>query len=421
VTGVALPRRSGRLFYGWVVVAAVFVITFVGFGIAYSFGALFQPLQAAFGATRADVSLMFSLSGFLYFVLGAVSGPLSDRFGPRVLTSIGMAILTLGLFLAARATTLGEACLAYGLGVGLGVGLVYVPAISTVQRWFIVHRGRATGFAVSGIGAGTLVMPLVVTAVIDATDWRRGYLLLAAMPLTLGLGAALFLEASPQGRGLLPDGALAASSNTAARPLPLDAGPSLVTALASRPFWLLYGGSLFASIGLYIPFVHLAAYAQDHGLSERAGALLLGTLGVGSLLGRFCGGSLADWIGRSRSLAMMYAGLAIMTAWWLCSTGAWALTVFALLFGAAYGAVVALQPALCADYFEGRQRGAVLGVMMTSVAFGTLLGPFLAGLAFDLTGSYTLPIAFSAAASILAAVLSLLLDEPVAWRLRALA
>lgn len=415
-----VPGRR-RLFRGWIVVAAVFMITFVGFGSAYSFGALFRSLQTAFGATRADISLMFSLSGFLYFALGAVSGPLSDRFGPRVLTSIGMLVLALGLFMAARSTTLTEACIAYGLGVGVGVGLAYVPAISTVQRWFVAHRGRATGFAVSGIGAGTLVLPLVTTAMIDATDWRGGYLLLAALSLSIGLGASFFLEASPQGRGLQPDGVLPGASAAASSPPRTEAGPDLGTALASRPFWLLYAGSFLASIGLYIPFVHLAAYAQDHGLPERSGALLLGLLGVGSLVGRFSGGGLADRFGRARSLAAMYAGLAITTGWWLLSTEIWALAAFALLFGAAYGGIVALQPALCADYFEGRRRGAILGIMMTNVAFGTLLGPYLAGLAFDVTGSYALPIAASAVAHALAMTLSLALEKPAAWRERRLA
>jgi MFS family permease len=309
------------------------------------------------------------------------------------------------------------------LGVGVGVGLAYVPAISTVQRWFIRHRGRATGFAVSGIGAGTLILPLMTGVMIDATDWRGGYILLGALALIFGVGASFLLEASPYGRNLLPDGAspfLPATDITAS----LDrheTGPSLRAALASRPFWLLYAGSFVASLGLYIPFVHLAAYATDHGLPERIGSVLLGLLGVGSLVGRFSGGGLADRFGRTRSLAAMYAGLAATTAWWLFSTETWALAAFALLFGAAYGGIVALQPALCADYFEGRQRGAIFGVMMTNVACGTLLGPYLAGLAFDLTGSYALPIAASAGGHAVAMLFSLALEKPATWRRRFIA
>jgi MFS family permease len=412
--------RPESLFYGWVVVAAVFVITFIAFGTAYSFGALFHSLETAFGATRADVSLMFSLSGFLYFGLGAVSGPLSDRFGPRALASAGMVVLALGLVLTALSTTLEQASLAYGLGVGVGLGMAYVPSLSTIQRWFIAGRGKATGLAVSGIGAGTLVMPLVAAALTEAAGWRQGYFILAGMCLTLGVGASLLLEASPRTRGLQPDGVPAGRLEANEPSRISEIGPSLADALTSRPFWLLYAGSFLVSLGLYIPFVHLASYAQDHGLPERVGALLLGLLGIGSLLGRLCGGGMADRFGRARSLAMMYAGLAVMSVWWLFSTRFWSLACFALLFGGAYGGLVALQPTLCADYFEGRRRGAVLGVMLTNVALGTLLGPFLAGLAYDMTRSYHLPIALSAAASGCAAMLSLVLEDPILWRRRAL-
>ena len=105
------------------------------------------------------MSLVFSLAGFLYFGLGIVSGPLADRFGSRRLAVAGMILTGLGLAAASAARSLPEVYAAYGLGVGLGVGCAYVPAIGAVQRWFVRRRGFASGLAVSGIGVGTLVMP----------------------------------------------------------------------------------------------------------------------------------------------------------------------------------------------------------------------------------------------------------------------
>jgi len=72
-------RVTVRIFYGWVVVAAAFAVTFVGFGSAYTFSAFVGSLQSEFGASRASVSLVFSLAGALYFGLGVVSGPLADH------------------------------------------------------------------------------------------------------------------------------------------------------------------------------------------------------------------------------------------------------------------------------------------------------------------------------------------------------
>src|SRR5882724_1861577 len=109
------------IFRGWFVVAAAFAVTFVGFGCAYTFSAFLDSLQKDFGASRGSVSLVFSLAGFLYFGLGAVSGPLADRFGSRPLAVIGMILTGLGLAAAGMARSLAEVYAAYGLGVGLGL------------------------------------------------------------------------------------------------------------------------------------------------------------------------------------------------------------------------------------------------------------------------------------------------------------
>src|SRR5262245_6927641 len=118
-----------RIFYGWLVVAAAFGVTCVGFGSAYTFSAFAGSLGAELGASRGSVSLAFSLAGFLYFALGVVSGPLADRWGARRLAVIGMVLTGMGLALASVARSLTEVYVAYGLGVGLGVGCAYVPAV----------------------------------------------------------------------------------------------------------------------------------------------------------------------------------------------------------------------------------------------------------------------------------------------------
>src|SRR4051794_34192446 len=201
----AVPIRP-RLFHGWLVVAAAFAITFVGFGSAYTFSAFVESLQKDFAASRGSVSLVFSLAGFLYFGLGVVSGPLADRWGSRILAVVGMILTGMGLALAGTARSLVEVYAAYGLGVGLGVGCAYVPAIGAVQRWFVRRRGFASGLAVSGIGVGTLVMPPLATLLIEALGWRGAYLALGAIAAVLGGGMALLVENDPRARGLHPDG-----------------------------------------------------------------------------------------------------------------------------------------------------------------------------------------------------------------------
>jgi MFS family permease len=393
------PFRSS-IFRGWFVVLGAFAVTFFGFGSAYTFSAFVESLQMEFSASRGSVSLVFSLAGFLYFGLGALSGPLADRWGSRPLAVIGMIWLGAGLALASVARNLTEVYLAYGLGVGLGIGCSYVPALGAVQRWFVRRRGIASGLAVSGIGAGTLVMPPLAAWLIEAVGWRSAYLVLGVLSAVVGATLALSIESHPHDRGLLPDG----DPGTAGTPRPLE-GASVREAIGSRQFAGLYAACLLCSFGVFVPFVHLVPYALSHRVQQSSAVLLLGVIGVGSTAGRFVLGGLADRIGRRRSLIATFAGMALAQIVWAISTTFWSLAAFALVYGVFYGAWVALLPALVTDDFGARNVSGIIGVLYTSVALGTLIGPSAAGFAFDLQRSYTLPILSGVAANFIAAVI----------------
>jgi MFS family permease len=393
--------QTPRIFHGWLIVAAAFAITFVGFGSAYTFSAFVEPLQREFGASRGSVSLVFSLAGFLYFGLGIVSGPLADRYGSRRLAVAGMLLTGLGLAAASAARSLAEVYAAYGLGVGLGVGCAYVPAIGAVQRWFVRRRGFASGLAVSGIGIGTLVMPPLASFLIGMLGWRGAYLALGALAAAIGGGLALLIENDPRDRGLGPDG----DPPQADAQLKQREGASVGDAVRSPHFISLYAACLICSFGVFVPFVHLVPYAQDHGAAPVSAVLLLGVIGIGSTAGRFFLGGLADRMGRQNSLLLMFVGMALALAVWAIAMDIWSLAAFAFVFGVFYGGWVAVLPAVVMDYFGGRNVSGIIGILYTSVAFGTLIGPSAAGFAFDLNHSYTLPILCSAGANILAAII----------------
>ncbi|WP_412526801.1 MFS transporter [Burkholderia lata] len=409
---------ASRLFYGWYVVAAVFAVTFVGFGSAYTFSAFVESLQRDFAASRGQISLVFSLAGFLYFGFGIVSGPLADRFGSRRLAVAGMLLTGIGLAAAGVAHTLVQVYVAYGLGVGLGVGCAYVPAVGAVQRWFVRRRGFASGLAVAGIGVGTLVMPPLASSLIAHVGWRGAYITLAVIAVVIGAGMALLIENDPRGRGLLPDGAAAhepveggakaavrdagASVSGAAASRKPAAGATVREAVASRSFASLYAACLICSFGVFVPFVHLVPYALDHGVSSSTAVLLLGAIGVGSTAGRFFLGGLADRFGRRTSLLAMFAGMAVALVAWAGAGTVATLAAFALVFGVFYGGWVAVLPAVVMDYFGGCNVSGIIGVLYTSVAFGTLIGPTAAGFIYDAGGGYLVPILASAAANAIA-------------------
>jgi MFS family permease len=400
-TQESTPTAQPRVFYGWFVVAGAFAVTFVGFGSAYTFSAFVESLQRDFAASRGSVSLVFSLAGFLYFALGMLSGPLADRWGSRRLSAAGMLLVGLGLCAAGMARALWEVYVAYGLGVGLGIGCSYVPALGAVQRWFVKRRGFASGLAVSGIGVGTLVMPPLAALFIETLGWRHAYLVLGLLAAVVGVGMALLIENDPHDRGLAPDG----ESLQPGTQVKIPPGFSVRNAIRSKRFAGLYAACLICSFGLFVPFVHLIPYAVDHGVPHASAVLLLGAIGVGSTLGRFFLGGLADAWGRELALLLMFAGMALALGVWVLATGFWGMAAFALAYGVFYGGFVAILPALVMDYFGGRNVSGIIGVLYTSIAFGTLVGPSAAGFAFDVSHSYTLPILIGVGGNVIAALI----------------
>src|SRR3954462_3491795 len=275
--------------YGWVVVAAAFTLMTVGFAAAYSFAAFFRAFEAEFGASRGHIALVFSVAAFLWFLLGAPGGMAADRFGPRRVALLGVFSLTVGLWLSSTASSVGVLYASYSVGVGLGVGLVYVPSVGAVQPWFTRNRALASGLAIAGIGAGNIAGPLLAAWWISAFGWRGAYGALAIFALVLGGVAALAIRAKP---------GLAAARATS--------GSSLNHAIRTRPFWLRYVSLVLACIGLFVPMVHLGPYAQDVGYTEAQGVTLVSLIGVGSLVGRFTIGGIADRLGRNGLPAATY-------------------------------------------------------------------------------------------------------------------
>jgi len=369
------------------VVWASFSALAVIFGVAYSFAAFFESFASEFSASRAEVSLVFGLSGLLYFVLGAFGGMLADRFGPRLVTSAGMLCIAAALVLGSVATSMLQLTLLYGVGLGVGIALVYTPAIGCVQPWFTRRRGLAAGIASAGIGAGTFGVPLLAAAAIAQWHWRGAMWALAAGVLVLGLAATLTLRRAP------------AAARRADGSVP---GTPLAEALRTRSFMWLYAMCALGAPAMFIPFAHLSAAARDMGIGDAQAVGLVGLIGVGSLTGRFAIGAVADRLGRPLTLVGVQASLGLSMLLWLAADGYPALAVFALWMGVSYGGIVSLMPALCMDLYGARSVSSIIGTLYTGAALGNVAGPWVAGRVFDARGSYAMVIGGCAVLSLLA-------------------
>ena len=359
--------------YAWVVVWATFVSLAIIFGVAYSFAAFCDSVAAEFSAKRADVALVFGLTGLIYFAFGGVGGMLSDRFGARLICSLGMLCIAAGLLLTSFAQSLNAVYLFYSVGIGAGIALAYTPSIGNVQPWFTARRGLASGIASSGIGLGTLLVPLLAAMWIASMEWRMALRVMSGAVIVVGLGSTLLLKRAQ----LVP--------RNASTPPP---GLTLGQALKDKRFWWFYLFTFTAAPTMFIPFAHVSASARDIGISDANAVGLVGLIGIGSLVGRFAISALADRLGRTRTLTLMQVSMASTYLLWIVSGGYPSLAVFALWFGLSYGGIVSLMPAICMDLFGARAVAGIIGTLYTGAAVGNLLGPVAAGAVFDRMGSY---------------------------------
>jgi len=378
----------------WIVVAAAFLSLFIVFGVAYSFGSFFDSMAEDFGTGKGATALMFSITSAWYFGLGAVSGKAADRYGPRSVLVVAAVALGAGLLATSRVDSIWVGYVTYGVGAGTAVACAYVPMVAIVGGWFVRRRTTALGVAVSGIGAGTLVLAPLSERLIDAYGWRTAYVI-------LGVGGAVLL--------------LLASAAAHSPPVPLDsAGAPLRRIMRERGFIVIYAAILLMSLTLFVPFVFIKDYAEDRGVGAAPAALLVGLIGASSVVGRLGLGALGSRLSALRLTQLSFGLVAASFLLWLGSEGNYAiLVVFTIVLGVGYGGFIALTPAVVATLFGTIGLGAILGALYTSAAVGALVGPPLAGEVIDRASYSTAILMATALTAAATAVLFALPDRSV--------
>lgn len=380
-----------RFFYGYVVTAAGFWSWFIGWGsYTFCFGVFLKPLVAHFGWTRAEVSLAYALFFLVQAIMGIIMGWLTDRIGPRLLVLVFGSFLGISYLLMPLMTCLWHFYLLFALLGGIGASILLVPIMVTISRWFVKKRGFMTGIVQSGISFGGLFFPPFAGWLIQNHGWRTAYTTLGIISLSGIFLSGLFIRRDPAEMGLFPDG-----MDTDPAPISENrhseknyAGPSLGAAFRMPQFWLILG--IFAAFGFCRSTfnAHIAAHVQDLGFSLTDGANVMAVIALSSLIGRVGMGRLADVIGNRPALGISFASTGLILLWCLFAGHLWQLYLFAAVFGFGWGAQAVLRFAVTSEAFGLVSLGLILGVLAFGESLAAMIGSYLGGFLFDLSGSY---------------------------------
>jgi len=403
-----MTNRS--LFYGWWIVAAFSVTTFMSTGVRHAVGPFLKPIVADLGIDRASFSIVIALSLFLYGLFMPIAGMALDRFSVRVVTSAGTILLVLSLVLTAMVRNFWEFAAVYGVLVPIGLaGTGPVIASGVVARWFNKRRGTALSVLGSASMTGMSFLVPAITWLIITRGWRMTYVVIGAIILVIVMPLCLWVfRDSPESIGLMPDGAPAKPG--------APTGPvERVTAreaLQTLAFWQLACSFFTCGFSMSLLSAHGIPMLTDHGYSPMFASWAMGVLGGSSIGFTVMLGAVSDRFGRRPVLATIYAGrVLIFTGFFLIRDNPIALLAVAVVGGITMAGTGSMTSALTADIYGRFSVSSVFGLIFLVHQTGAALGSSLAGVLFETTGGYGAAYAVACMLLVGASILALNIDK----------
>jgi len=384
-------RPSGRLFYGWWMMARLGVLRSLSGGLhIFGFSVFFLPITRDLGLSRAATSLIFSVSKVEGAFEGPVAGQFIDRLGPRAVIIAGCLLAGTGYLLLSQTRSFVTLLVVYTFIITIGIGSGFQQApMALANNWFFRRRALAMALISSAVSlGGALLTPLLVMGV-HGLGWRPAAMLAGLTFLAVGLPVAWGLRSTPESVGLTPLGQEVPSGWEAHAPPGNEAHDfSVGEAMRSAAFWILVLGSILRLFGFNAILVHFIPILVWKGIAEPTAGLYLSALASLGILMHPLMGWLADRWPKPRVLALGMAsgGVALLI---LLYGGSGILWLVLPLFVP----VEALFPvtwATVGEFFGRRRFATVRGLVTMFVALGPVTGPVFAGRVYDTSGSYTL-------------------------------
>jgi MFS family permease len=407
---------SSRIFYGWYVLAASFLLLFFQSGGRFSFGIMFKPMAAELGWNRTSISSTYFLNTVFFALTLSLAGKLYDRYGPRWVILVSTVLLAAGYISTSQVYSLWQFHLFYGVLTAVGIGGASVPLIAALMsKWFARRKGLAISLALSGYCLGQFVLVPIINWFVLTYGWRFSYVLLGFIILAANALVLKVIKGDPEDMGLKPygydlvDAAAAPEKPNHTIPQPNDL--SLMQASKTGSFWFFLLFMFICGSGDFLVAAHLVPLVTDYSVSPTSAANMMAWFGLMSMGGILIAGPASDLIGNKIPIALTFVLRLILFLMILKYPSPIAFYVFAVGFGFTLLITAPLTTTLVGRLYGFTHMGLISGFITTIHHLGGGFWAFMGGVLFDKTGSYQITFTLSAALAVIAIISTLAIKE----------
>jgi MFS family permease len=405
---------TNRLYYGWYILAASFVILFFNSGAQSTFGILFKPMISEFGWSRGTLSLAFFLNMIIYSITLIIFGKFYDRFGPKWILIIATVFVSSGYILCSFITSIWQFYIYYGFFVAVGMGGTSIPLFSAIMsKWFNKWRGLIISLALSGTCFGRFLLIPFFSFFDRNYGWRTTYSFIGIIMFAINMILIIFVIKNK------PDSFSTQIQNkTKIRKIDktialenLTRDLNLKEAMKTSSFWLFTLAMLICGSGDFLIANHLIPFTTDNGISSETAGNMLAWSGLLSLAGILIAGPVSDLIGNKIPIAMTFLIRILSFALILYDQSLMSSYFFALIFGFTFLITAPLSTTLVGRIYGFSHIGLITGFINTVHFLGGGLWTYIGGLIYDRTGDYIMAFLLSAIMAFIALVSTLLITE----------
>jgi OFA family oxalate/formate antiporter-like MFS transporter len=397
------------------------VVTFSGMGLNLALGVLYAWSvfgkqftetvdKGGFGWSKTSAALPYTIAIAFFAAMMVPAGRLQDKFGPRIVASIGALLTGLGLVVTAFASpgNILPALIGFGVMAGTGIGLGYATATPAAVKWFPPEKkGLITGIVVSGFGLASVYIAPLSRFFLASYGVKGAFMILGIGFAVITFILTQFINNPPPAPAVSPKQQASKVNNN----YRLDYSWSEM--LKTRTFYLLWIEFACGAMAGLMIIGHLAKIvAVQSGNAIQIGFIFVALLAIFNAGGRLVAGFASDYIGRLKTILIVCLSQAVVMFFFSRISTISTFILGSAVVGFSYGACLSLFPSTCADYWGTKNLGMNYGILFTAWGVGGVFGPILAGKIADASGNYNAAYITSALLMIFAAILTFFTKVP---------